>query len=196
MRQLLKRYGDTSVKMRFRAARLIATKFTSIKSPTRITAGKFIVALNDVTPPRYDRDNYNCDIRIITCYCRLYVSRVGATLRRSCNFILKRVGIRSSIGWRWRVSERKEESVSEKETVSMIILIWELEIPKKSLRYNSIVAITVAAPIMKLATSPEPVATFDSSRSKGDLYGSKVGGALESTPLVFLGTIRRARRCR
>lgn len=31
-------YRDISVKMRFRAARLIATKFTSIKSLTRITA--------------------------------------------------------------------------------------------------------------------------------------------------------------
>lgn len=31
-------YRDTSVKMRFRSVRLIATKFTSIKSPTWITA--------------------------------------------------------------------------------------------------------------------------------------------------------------
>jgi len=30
-------YRDTSVKMRFRAAHLIATKFTSIKSPTQVT---------------------------------------------------------------------------------------------------------------------------------------------------------------
>lgn len=66
-------YRDISVKMRFRTARLIATKFTSIKSPTRITAKIYCRAKRRIPSHRpYDSANYNRDIRIINRHYRLY----------------------------------------------------------------------------------------------------------------------------